>query len=198
NPKPAFETLDNHPVADMAGSYPWPPMSQSKGGVLSVGDMLSYMDSFYGEYKSFGWKLNVAGAFPGFHDIYKEANVGQSYGYLDALDGKTFRATLQLALDQKPDIVQLITWNDYGEGTNIEPSVEFGTRYLEMVQEARKVTGGGDFSYTKDDLALPLNLYQARAKHYGDAAANAQLDQAAQAILDGKLDAAKAILEKYQ
>ncbi len=121
------------------------------------------------------WPYRVGGAFPGFHDIYKEANVGPGYGYLDAQDGKTFRFTLQEALDQNPDMIQLITWNDYGEGTIIEPTVEFGNQYLEMVQEARRVTSGDDFTFSAEDLRLPLELYQLRQKFFLDAEASCRI-----------------------
>ena len=29
-------------------------------------------------------------------------------------------------LEQHPDVIQLITWNDYGEGTIIKPTEEVG------------------------------------------------------------------------
>jgi hypothetical protein len=33
----------------------------------------------------------------------------------------------------KPSIIQIATWNDWGEGTVVEPSREFGYRDLELV-----------------------------------------------------------------
>jgi hypothetical protein len=138
----------------------------------------------------------VAGAFPGFNDIYKEAGVGPGYGFLDAREGETFRYTLQMALNQHPDAVQLITWNDYGEGTNIEPTEEYGYRYLEMVQEARR-SGDESFSFTIDDLRLPLELFQLRKQHTGDADANARLDEAFQRIIQADTNSAKDILAEF-
>jgi hypothetical protein len=191
-PKPLFVNLDNPLKGGADASFPWPPMWASKSGVLSHNDLLSYLTDFYDA--SENWKVQVGGAFPGFDDIYKEAGVSAGYGFLDALDGKTFRFTLQHALDQNPDLVQLITWNDYGEGTIIEPTVEFEYRYLEMVQEARAVTDSS-FSYTSDDLRLPLRLYQMRAEHAADANVLAELDKASEALLNGDAAAATAILD---
>ena len=133
DPTPALVTLDNHTESAGVGSFPWPPMHAGKDGVLTEAALIGYLEGFYR--KAQVWEVLVAGAFPGFHDIYAEAGVGSSYGYLDAQEGATFRLTLDLALAQQPDVIQLITWNDYGEGTMIEPTAEFGTRYLEMVQD---------------------------------------------------------------
>jgi hypothetical protein len=195
DPRPVFVTLDNHPVPAATGSFPWPPMGASQEGVLSQVALQNYLNTFYA--KAEAWDSVVAGAFPGFHDIYKEAGAGPGYGYLDAQQGKTFRDTLQIALNHNPDVVQLITWNDYGEGTIIEPAVEFEYLYLEMVQEARRSLGAADFPFDAEDLRLPLKLFQLRKKYARDATANARLDDAYQAILAGELSAAEAILASY-
>jgi len=39
----------------------------------------------------------VAIAFPGFKDIYKESGLHDSYGYIDARNGRTLTETLELA-----------------------------------------------------------------------------------------------------
>lgn len=191
----ALVTLDMHTESAGVGSFPWPPMHNSRDGVLSQETLVSYLEGFYA--KAEGMDYLVAGAFPGFHDIYAEAAVGNSYGYLDPQDGETFRLTLELALTQKPDVIQLITWNDYGEGTIIEPTEEFGTRYLEMVQQVRRDTGAGDFPFDVEDMALPLQLLEARRQHQGDETANARLDAAFQAIIAGAPAEAAAILTEF-
>ncbi len=55
--------------------------------------------------------------------------------------------------------IQLVTWNDYGEGTMIEPTHEFGYTFLEIVQQARRKELGQAFTFTADDLRLPARLY---------------------------------------
>ncbi|WP_119070518.1 glycoside hydrolase family 71/99-like protein [Aggregatilinea lenta] len=190
-PNPALVTLDGHRVVDELASYPWPPM---QGGItLNHAAIEAYLTQFYR--KAARGEYIVGGAFPGFYDIYAEAGVQASYGYLDAEDGETFRFTLQLALDQNPDVIQLITWNDYGEGTNIEPAEEYGYRYLETVQDVRRaLPGGEDFPYSADDLRLPFEIYTLRKDNYGDEAVNADLDAAAAAILSGDAPTAAEIL----
>lgn len=177
----------------MAHYMPW-YLSRAMGGItLNRAAIEAYLTQFYRKAARNGYV--VGGAFPGFHDIYAEAGVQASYGYLDAEDGETFRTTLQLALDQNPDVIQLITWNDYGEGTSIEPAEEYGYRYLETVQETRRALPGEDFPYTTGDLRLPFQIYTLRKDRYGDKAVNADLDAAAGALLAGDAPGAATILD---
>jgi len=193
--QPVFITLDKRLGTVATSSFPWPPMWASKDGVLTQTALENYLESFYT--KVGGDAYRVAGAFPGFHDIYEEAGVSEGYGYLDDQDGETFRFTLDLALSHNPDVVQLITWNDYGEGTIIEPTEEFGYRYLEMVQDARRAMADGDFTFTAEDLRLPLQLFNLRREYDGDGAVNARLDEAFAALIAGDVATAANIIESY-
>jgi hypothetical protein len=193
-PAPILVTEDD-PLKPIApSSYPWPPMSQASGGELSQSALEGYLTSFYNRAQSYPFK--VATAFPGFFDIYKDAGVNNGYGLLDARNGATFSLTLQLAVKSQPDIIQLATWNDYGEGTNIEPTDEYGTQYLQMVQQVRRTTDTAAFTFSADDLTIPLQIYTMRHKNTGDAAVNAQMDKAFAAIIAGKPAEAKTLLAK--
>jgi len=192
---PALVTLDKHTESAGVASFLWPPMWASKNGVLTQEALESYLTGFYG--KAERWEYLVAGAFPGFQDIYEEAGVGSSYGYLDPQSGETFRLTLEMAVAQNPDLIQLITWNDYGEGTIIEPTVEFGYQYLEIVQDTRQATDDAAFPFEAADLQLPLQLLDARSRHAGDADANARLDEAFDALIAAAPDEAAAIIAEY-
>jgi hypothetical protein len=193
--QPVFITLDKRLGTVATSSFPWPPMWASKDGVLTQTALENYLKPFYT--KVDGDAYRVAGAFPGFHDIYKEAGVSEGYGYLDAQDGETFRFTLDLALSHNPDVIQLITWNDYGEGTIIEPTEEFGYQYLEMVQDARRAMADGDFTFTAEDLRLPIQLFNLRREYAGDTAVNARLDEAFTALIAGDVDVAVEIIDSY-
>ena len=105
----------------------------------------------------------IAAVFPKFHDIYREAGLHDSYGYLDDQNGQTFEQTLDRAWRGKARIIQIATWNDFGEGTIIEPTQEFGYRYLESLQ-GRRAKIDPAFHFIADDLRLPVMLYQLR-KH---------------------------------
>lgn len=185
-------TLDKHMISDSLSSFPWPPMI---GIDINQAVVEAYLNEFYR--KARRWDYVVAGAFPGFHDIYAQAGVRDTYGYLPAEDGELFRYTLQTALDQNPDVVQIVTWNDYGEGTIIEPTEEFGYQYLEIVQTARQSIDAS-FVYSEDVLSLPLQLYQLRQAHSGDDELNAELDSAFNALVAGDIEAASTIINTLQ
>ncbi|MDR3284982.1 MAG: discoidin domain-containing protein [Treponema sp.] len=155
NPRPYFFDLDNR-TSWADATYDWPPMWASSGGKLTIARLVTYLNSFYAKNNTAAHL--TATAFPGFHDIYAQAG-GKSYGFLDYADGETFSLTWTAAEKAQPDIIQIATWNDYGEGTVIEPTIEHGYKELEFLQDARK-TRDEHFSYTYMDLRIPIELYK--------------------------------------
>jgi hypothetical protein len=187
--KPSFHTLDNRlaPIAD--GAFPWPPMWKSNSsGILTQSALNEYLDQFY--LKASGWPCLVTSVFPGFKDIYQQAGVGSSYGTLDYQNGITFIFTINKALANKPDIIQVVTWNDYGEGTMVEPTEEFGYSFLESIQSVRDSLDTL-FQYQKNDLNLPIRIFDARQKFNGDIIGNSTLNSIYTLIINGNTSAAK-------
>ena len=88
--------------------------------------------------------------------------------------------------------IQLVTWNDYGEGTMFEPTHEHGYRSLEIVQEARRKEGGGKFPFSLEDLRLPARLYAFRKKPGVDPAL---LEKISALLNQGKCSEAKQALD---
>ncbi|HKL86656.1 MAG TPA: discoidin domain-containing protein [Treponemataceae bacterium] len=155
--KPWFVSLDNHSEGWADGSYNWPPMWASSAGKLGIPRLVTYLNDFYN--KQYSKKYLVASAFPAFHDIYQEAGSGKSYGFLDYSEGETFKLTLDAALMAFPDVIQIGTWNDYGEGTSIEPTIERGYRELEYLQDVQKKYNN-DFPWGYEDLRIPIELHK--------------------------------------
>ena len=79
----------------------------------------------------------------------------------------------------------------------IEPTEEFGYRYLEMVQETRRATDSAAFLFSAQDLRLPLQLLNARRQYADDAEVNAQLDEAFAALIAGEPEEAAAIIAEH-
>lgn len=191
--KPLFFTLDSKQANVAAGAYPWPPMYKSNSsGILTESALNSYLDQFYRNAES--WDYLVTSVFPGFKDIYEEAGTGKSYGFLEAKDGRIFQLTMQKAMEKNSDVIQLVTWNDYGEGTIIEPTEEFGYQYLEIVQNARRQIDA-DFRFKAEDLKLPLQIFEIRKSHSGDSEMNALLDFVFQLIISENPDSAQALID---
>lgn len=189
-PPPLFFTLDARldPVA--AGAFAWPPM---RGSTVTTFSLRNYLNLFYARGQT-EWPSYVGGAFPGFHDIYEEAGVGASYGFLDARDGQTFEETLERALAADAPIIQIVTWNDFGEGTNIEPAEEYGYRYLERLQQ--NVHTLRSLAYDVDDLRLPHAILSLRRAAGTDAAVAAELDAATELLAGGNPSQARAIVDR--
>lgn len=132
------------------------------------------------------WPARIPVAFPRFLDIYAEARVHPSFGSIADDDGATFRRTLERGLAAGAPIVQIATWNDWGEGTAVEPSLEFGTRDLETVQTLRRLHVDPDFPVRADHLTLPGRLLALR-RGASDDARRARLDRVVDLIIAGEL-----------
>ena len=146
-----------------------------------------YLDRLYSRPNP---KSDVAIAFPGFVDIYDVANVQATHGSIAHNGGKTLRHTFERALSSDSTIVQIATWNDYGEGTIIEPTHQHGYRDLEYLQRA--IDAGS--AYTAEDLRLPAELYLARKMAHGDERLQTIFNEASALILSGKCDDARSLL----
>jgi hypothetical protein len=176
-PAPFFVDLDGRtPWAD--GSYNWPPMGASVNGVLTIPRLVQYLNDFYTKQADKGFL--TATVFPGFHDVYAEAG-GRSYGFLDDADGATFELTWTAAARAYPDIVQIATWNDYGEGTIIEPTIERGYRELEFLQDARK-DWDAEFAFSYTDLRMPVEFFKLLATGAASVEQKALIERAYRAI----------------
>ena len=173
-----------------AGSFGWPPVH---GGQKITKDV--WMDYLHKLYMNRNGKPFIASVFPQFHDIYHQAGIHKSYGYLDSSEGNTFEMTFQMALKSSSEIIQVATWNDYGEGTMIEPTKEFGYRYLEFLQ-AYYITNH-EHPFHKNDLQLPIKLYQLRKKYQNNKSISRELDQASLFLFDSKIKEASDILIKH-
>jgi len=73
-------------------------------------------------------KLLGATALPGFDDRVIR-NPGNHVGRDDS---RYFRRSFESALGASPDFLSICTWSEWGEGTVIEPTVEFGYEYCEI------------------------------------------------------------------
>ncbi len=176
--RPAFFTEDNRLEAG-SGAFDWPPMWLSRqpgtGGVLSEALLKNYLADF--ETKSSDWRAFISSAFPRFHDIYQRAGARNYWGYLGDRNGETLRETFGRALTNHSVLVQVVTWNDFGEGTTIEPTKEYGFRDLGMIQELCRQNSGPNPSKVTNDLSLALQFYNLRRSSATNAPLSAALDQ---------------------
>ena len=177
-PLPWFVDLDNR-YSWSDSSFNWPPMHASVAGILTQSRLTQYLDQFYnGVQKNKPYR--VAGVFSAFDDAYAE-----SYGYLAYENGAVFDLTWKKAIPFIPHIIQIVTWNDYGEGTIIEPTIERGYNELEYIQD-RVREWNTAFPYTKEDLRWPLEFYRLRFTQTAGASQETAIKDATSALFSGK------------
>ena len=213
--QPAFFTEDNRLSPVGLGAFDWPPMwmSGTNNGIVTDAMMQNYLTIF--QEKASFWPAYVSTAFPRFHDIYAQAGVSASYGYLDDQNGNTLRETLTRAMTNSSSIIQIATWNDFGEGTIIEPTIddvvgcalvdtnepttEYGYTDLGIIQDSRRQYLNASFPYHTNDLALPLQLFGMR-ELFGSAnpIVTAELNRVFTNIVSGNLTIARLQLNGVQ
>ena len=76
--------------------------------------------------------LWIAPAAPGF-----DARLVGGTSVVERNNGDTLRAEYDAALSASPDAIGLISWNEFSENSHIEPSLRYGSRYLEVLADIR-------------------------------------------------------------
>lgn len=171
--RPTFLTLwfESKEAGEFAaGEYGWVYMDNGK------------LDEFYGS--SYGG-LKMGSVYPGFHSFYSEGNWGSNPFEIAHNGSANFTTTLDKALSAGVEHVQIATWNDYGEGTMIEPTRELMYGPLTVLQQKLGVSAG------QGELELVALLYEKR-KQGADAT---KLDQASTALNQVRPADAKTILD---
>ena len=85
--------------------------------------------------------LWIAPAAPGF-----DARTIGGTRVVDRRGGRTLRQEWNTALASSPDAVGLISWNEFSESSEVEPTLAFGAEYLHLV----KAIVGGRFTVKGD------------------------------------------------
>jgi len=176
NQRPTFLTLwyeSQDAGQNAAGEYCW--------------IWTDYIDGIRNFYQNRPLGVKIGGAYPGFHTFYREG------GWQDDIHwqlpfGSTFSQLLDLALQYNIGMIQLNTWNDYGEGTMIEPTREFGDSFLRTLQEKAGVPFSGR------ELGLVKDLYFKRQEHKESRTKMDQLQVAFEALAALEVDIAEEIL----
>jgi Glycosyl hydrolase family 99 len=96
------------------------------------------------------WIAPVAAAF--------DAKLIGGTTVVERKDGETLQKEMKTALQSSPDAIGLISWNEFSENSHIEPSVNYGNHYLEVLTDIRDAASPqvGDF-----DSSAPANTLNA-------------------------------------
>lgn len=89
-----------------------------------LGDMADAVHQYKG--------LWIAPAAPGF-----DARLVGGTKSINRNDGQTLREQMRAANQANPDVIGLISWNEFSENTYIEPSQKYGHKYINLLKEIR-------------------------------------------------------------
>lgn len=186
NWKQAFSVLTTQPKLVALNGH------GNNAGALTAGEYLWVNPNpDYSMIQQFG--IYIGGAMPGFLDYYKEGGVGESYPTYDAENGELFKRQLDAIQNAGLKYMQISTWNDFGEGTVIEPTDEFGNRYLITLQ---KFTG---VKYNEDALNTVRKWYDLKRRYQSDSEKKSQwLTQAFYYLIALQPDKAAILLNRIE
>ena len=132
--------------------------------------------------------VKMGSAYPGFDSFYAQGGWGGPGWSIAANGTSTFAWLLDRAVQANTGFTQLVTWNDYGEGTMIEPTREFGYGLLTTLQQKIGVP------YGQGELELVAQLFAQRKQYAGNGSKKADLDQAFYDLASLQTGAARSIL----
>jgi len=184
--KPSFfpiyyflDLVNNEQYTNGAGGYIW--VDENEASIKDKYDRRN-------EYKEL-----IGAGYPGFNDFYKEGGWGEPAGkVVDPENGALLDRLLKLAKDKNMDYLQLITWNDFGEGTMIEPTVEYQYTFLEKIQAYSSV------SYKKANLENIYTYYTLKKKFADNKEKQDRLLQAFYYLISLQDTKARNILDELQ
>jgi len=163
-----FRTLwDNSDAGSNAdGQYTW---------IYNPGsDPLGYLNTYYAN-RAPSQQYVMGVAYPRYNDYYAQGGVGGSNPAIPDNNGQTLNTTLgyidQYKTSAHIDYVQCATFNDFGEGTVFEPTVEYGYSDLVRIQQYTGVP------YTQSDLQQVYRLFTLRKKYASDQTRQSELNQ---------------------
>ncbi len=191
-------------VGILNGPYGWPilhpapPEMAPYVGYCSLEQNREQLD-FIREFGQYLFSSNLAnfhmpGVWPGFDDL---AIWGWGGGprQMPRYDGQLYEETWQWAIEDMLPVVQVATWNDWFEGTIIEPSVEFGGAYLEITsQKAAAFKEIND--WTVPDVNVPVWIYRIR-DITADPCVLEELETASEYIKTGQFAQARTIVSSW-
>lgn len=131
-------------------------------------------------------KTFVGSVVPGFNDTPVNG-WGDGTRIAPRYNLKRYRASWDYIKKYNVDFVQIVTWNDWNEGSQIEPCDYYGYTYIAETKKQISIFKNKDLKNNNDILQYPLWLYELRKK----SSKKDILDDIALLLKEGKYEQAK-------
>lgn len=107
-------------------------------------DPVRQLGSYASRTRTYPGKLWMATVMPGYDDTRLGRSAPDNFA-VDRQDGAYYLRVWQGALATRPELIMITSWNEWLEGSQIEPSVSYGDLYLrltrQMVDEYHRTLG---------------------------------------------------------
>jgi len=95
-------------------------------------------NSAYQAAEKAGMHFRIATLSPGYDDsgLTSASRIGNSYRIVPREEGETYKRGMSFieSLKNPPNLVMISTFNEYHEGTHIEPSQHYGRQYVDLTK----------------------------------------------------------------
>ncbi|WP_165872198.1 glycoside hydrolase family 71/99-like protein [Tenacibaculum sp. M341] len=175
-----WDSSDRISSEDATGEYAWIDRNH-----------VETLSSYFTNVVDFNSRTVGGVAYPRFNDYYIEGGWKPDTADDWRVKGrnlKTFKESFKESMSHPIDFIQVATWNDFGEGTQIEPTEEFGFKHLRLLQKYSGV------SFSKEDLRIPLYIYELRKENKGNRTVQFLMDIAHYYAMKGNVRKAKRLI----
>ena len=115
------------------GIHTYNPTAQTKG--MTAAQIDAWARKTFREWvETAGPRIACVTIIPGFDDSVQPSRKPPR-PITERHDGDTYRAMWREAIAASPDWILITSWNEWHEGSEIEPSLELGDRYLQITRE---------------------------------------------------------------
>lgn len=179
--QPCFKPAEWKEILDAAGDgrfyfihdhhYPWRKTIEEAGFLSSADSIFAwigakeerakFLENARQAVREGRMKMVSGHANPGFDNTPCQG-WGEGVHKTDRRGGDEYREQLDESIAAGSGFIQLITWNDYTEGSTIEPTQEYGDLYLDITAEyANRWQPGAPYGRSLD---IPRRVFELRKK----------------------------------
>lgn len=123
------------------------------------GERRNKIDEIYQQYEAGRKKIKVFTCSPVYDDrkLKDRGSDVRHLRYIDREHGNVFRWMLDMAgkCEPQPDIIKITTFNEFHENTHIEPTIEHGMLYMDILREYISRWKGGNANEPEETTCTP-------------------------------------------